>query len=67
MPACSRCGSELHPEWKFCVMCGARRPADADRRALPISRSGAVVMVAGIATGAAVVGGIAALVVALAS
>ena len=26
MATCTNCGAELLPEWKFCILCGARAP-----------------------------------------
>ena len=65
MATCSRCASELRPEWKFCVTCGTHRAAADRADGGRITRTGAVVLVAAAATGAAIVAGTAVLVTAL--
>lgn len=65
MAMCPRCASELRPEWKFCVMCGTHRPVADRTSGGRLTRSGAVVLAAGAATGAAIIGGTAVLVTAL--
>ena len=65
MTTCPRCASEVRSEWKFCVMCGERRAVTDRGTGEPINRTSAVVLVAASATGAVIVGGVAALAAAL--
>jgi hypothetical protein len=66
MTTCPRCASELRSEWKFCVMCGERRIAGARPTGVPINQTNAVVLIAGSATGAVIIAGVAALAATLA-
>ena len=65
MAACPRCASELRPEWKFCVACGAHRSTTDRSEGGRLSRSGVVVLAAATATGAVIIAGLVVLVTAL--